>query len=194
MRTMPFRPAPALLVLASALVVTLGGCDVGGGDGRASPTIDVERRAAVNATTAPLLPTDVFALPEFTVERYQMLLGQLRGTPVVVNMWGSWCPPCRDEAPMLADAHREFGDRIQFLGIDIEDDRAGAIAFIREFDWRFPSIVDPGSSSRFRAELGFLGQPNTLFYDASGTLVRTWQGPLTAEALQNGIRRILPEG
>ena len=91
---------------------------------------------------------------------------------------------------MLAEAHREFGDRIQFLGIDIEDDRAGAVTFIREFDWRFPSVVDPAYPSRFQSELGLLGQPNTLFYDASGELVRTWQGPLTSDALREGIARL----
>jgi cytochrome c biogenesis protein CcmG/thiol:disulfide interchange protein DsbE len=147
--------------------------------------------AAGNATVAPLLPTDAYALPEFTLREYERLLGQLRGTPVVVNMWGSWCPPCRGEAPLLADAHAEFGDRVQFLGIDIEDSRTGAVAFMREFGWTFPSIVDPTAPSRFRSGLGFLGQPNTLFYDASGELVLTWQGPITEDVLRDGIRRIL---
>lgn len=187
------RPASVLFV-TSLIAVATAGCATRGAGDAASPTVAGERREAENAAEAPLLPTDVFALPAFTFERYETLLDQLRGTPLVVNMWGSWCPPCRDEAPMLAAAHEEFGEQIQFLGIDIQDDRAGAIAFIREFGWRFPSVVDPAWPSRFRSELGFLGQPNTLFYDASGELVSTWQGPLTEAALRDGIDRILPGG
>lgn len=192
MRAMRSRPA-SVVFLTGIVAFATAGCGTRGA-GEAAPPTAGEQREAVNAAAAPLLPTDVFALPAFTVERYETLLGQLRGTPVIVNMWGSWCPPCRDEAPMLAAAHEEFGDRVQFLGIDIEDDRAGAEAFIREFDWRFPSVVDPALPSRFRSELGFLGQPNTLFYDASGELVSTWQGPLTQAALRKGIDRIAPGG
>jgi thiol-disulfide isomerase/thioredoxin len=186
---------PASRPFASAGVVVLlvvAGCAGPAANDHGTPSTAVERLPARNAAAAPLLPSDVLALPEFTFERYEQLLGQLRGTPVVVNMWGSWCPPCRDEAPMLAKAHERYGDRVQFLGIDIEDDRAGAIAFMREFGWRFPSIVDPESPSSFRSALGFLGQPNTLFYDASGERVSTWQGPLTASALRKGIEAILP--
>lgn len=180
-------------VLASVSFVVLSAC--GTSDSAEAPNAaTTDRLEATNAASAPLLPTDVFELPAFTVDRYQTLLAQLRGTPVLVNMWGAWCPPCRDEAPILAAAHDEFGDRIQFLGIDIEDDRAGAVAFIREFGWRFPSVVDPTFPSRFRSALGFLGQPNTLFYDASGELVTTWRGPLTEAALYEGIGRILPDG
>ena len=148
--------------------------------------------AAANATSAPLLPTHADALPDFTLERYDELLSQLRGTPVVVNMWGSWCPPCTREAPMLARAHAEYGSRIQFLGIDIEDSVTSARAFIRSHAWAFPSVRDPDFPSSFRSGLGFAAQPNTLFYDASGRLVDTWQGELSAAELRAGIRNILP--
>jgi cytochrome c biogenesis protein CcmG, thiol:disulfide interchange protein DsbE len=146
---------------------------------------------AANAARAPLLPTRADALPGFTLARYGELLQQLRGTPVVVNMWGSWCPPCNDEAPMLAAAHARYGDRVQFLGIDIEDSVASARAFIRRVGWTFPSIRDPALPSSLRPGLGFVAQPNTLFYDASGRLVDTWQGPLTTERLRSGIERSL---
>ena len=61
---------------------------------------------AVNATSAPLLPTDRFELPDVTPARFDRLLVELRGTPVVVNVWGSWCGPCREEGPRLAAAAR----------------------------------------------------------------------------------------
>jgi cytochrome c biogenesis protein CcmG, thiol:disulfide interchange protein DsbE len=149
---------------------------------------------AVNAAQAALLPSSADALPDFTLARYDELLRQLRGTPVVVNMWGSWCPPCNDEAPMLAAAHERFGDRVQFIGIDIEDSVASARAFVRRFGWTFPSIRDPDFPSSFRPGLGFAAQPNTLFYDASGRLVDSWQGPITSDRLRSGIERILGRG
>jgi thiol-disulfide isomerase/thioredoxin len=148
--------------------------------------------AAVNATTAPLLPTRADDLPDFTLARFDELLAQLKGTPVVVNMWGSWCPPCKTEAPMLARAHDTYGTRVQFLGIDIEDSVASARGFIHAYGWTFPSIRDPDFPSSMRSGLGFAAQPNTLFYDASGRLVDTWQGELSPSALRSGIDRILP--
>jgi cytochrome c biogenesis protein CcmG/thiol:disulfide interchange protein DsbE len=149
---------------------------------------------AVNAAQAALLPSSADALPDFTLARYHELLRQLRGTPVVANMWGSWCPPCNDEAPMLAAAHARFGDRVQFIGIDIEDSVASARAFVRRYGWTFPSIRDPDFPSSFRPGLGFAAQPNTLFYNASGRLVDSWQGPLTSDRLASGIDRILGSG
>jgi cytochrome c biogenesis protein CcmG, thiol:disulfide interchange protein DsbE len=197
MTPMTLPPARLLFVVAVLAVATLSAACAADGartqpDRTGSATGGGIR--AVNATTAALLPVRADALPDFTLARYDELLGQLRGTPVVVNMWGSWCPPCNDEAPLLRDAHTRFGDRVQFLGIDIEDSVAAARAFMRRFGWSFPSVRDPDFPSSFRPGLGFAAQPNTLFYDASGDLVSTWQGPLTVDRLRDGIDRILGEG
>jgi thiol-disulfide isomerase/thioredoxin len=136
---------------------------------------------AGNATEAELLPTDAYALPEVDLAAYERLLGQLAGTPVVVNVWGSWCGPCRDEAPDLARAHARYGDRVQFLGVDILDARESARAFMREYGWTYPSVFDPPAA--IRDGLGLLGQPATLFYDETGALVDRWVGPIPAEEL-----------
>jgi thiol-disulfide isomerase/thioredoxin len=180
-------PAIALLVLAfGAAACSRGPGSADGGSSSPGGTIRAE-----NATTAPLLPVEADALPDFTVARYRDLLTQLRGTPVVVTMWGSWCPPCKADAPMLARAHDAYGDRVQFLGIDIEDSVESARTFMRTYDWTFPSIRDPVFPSSFRTGLGFVAQPNTLFYDASGRLASTWQGPLTDASLRDGLHAIL---
>jgi thiol-disulfide isomerase/thioredoxin len=135
------------------------------------------------------LPSDPQALPEFTLADYERAIAGLRGTPVLVNVWASWCGPCRDEAPLLAAAHESYGDRVRFLGVDILDQRASARAFMREFGWTYPSVFDP--TGAIRDGLGLLGQPVTLFYDASGELVATWSGPLTQEALDANLEAIL---
>jgi thiol-disulfide isomerase/thioredoxin len=144
---------------------------------------------ADNAARAALLPTDAQALPEFDLAGYERLLEQLDGTPVVVNFWGSWCGPCRTEAPHLATAHERFGDRVQFLGVDILDARESARAFMREFGWTYPSVYDPPGA--IRDGLGLLGQPVTLFYNRNGVLVDRWVGPLPADELTRRLVSLL---
>jgi thiol-disulfide isomerase/thioredoxin len=136
-----------------------------------------------------LLPTDRLALPQYDVEQFRALLTELHGTPVVVNVWGSWCPPCREEAPVLAEVAKEYEGQVQFLGIDILDDRPSARAFILEYDWRYPSIFDPGGA--IRDGLGYVGQPVTLFYDRRGDLAFEWQGTITEDLLRREIRQVL---
>ena len=152
---------------------------------------------ALNATTAPLLPTDRFELPEMSPATFQELLGQLRGTPVVVNIWASWCGPCREEGPHLAEAAREFGDRVQFLGVDIQDERPLAQLFIREFGWPYPSVFDPGGA--IKNSFGFVGQPVTMFLDRDGERVMLrhagfdvdhWGGAIPRETLLRVVERL----
>lgn len=136
-----------------------------------------------------VVPEDPYELPAFDPADYQQALSELRGTPVLVNVWASWCGPCREEAPLLAAAHEEYGDRVQFLGVDILDERTSARAFMREFGWTYPSVFD--ASGAIRDGLGVLGQPATLFYDAGGNLVGRWLGPLSREVLTSGLEEIL---
>jgi len=162
-----------VVVLASALC---GSCH--GGSAR-SPT-----------GSPAALPRDPTSLPTVDYGAYQEIGTGLVGQPVVVNIWSSWCGPCRKEAPTLAAAGREYGDRIQFLGIDILDSKPAAVKFIEEFGLPYPSLFDPTGDVRDR--LGYIGQPETLFYDESGMVALSWPGPLTEDALTNGIDRILP--
>lgn len=180
------RRRPILALAAVVLVATSCADDGGGAAPARSPAVP-----AVNATEAPLLPTDAAALPELDLAGYDALRGQLEGTPILVNFWGSWCPPCRSEAPDLAEAHDRFGDRVQFLGVDILDSRGDARAFMEEFGWTYPSIFDPPGEIRDR--LGLLGQPVTLFYDATGELVDRWSGPIPRRELTMRLERLLSD-
>jgi len=146
---------------------------------------------AVNAAEAPLLPIAVAALPPFDPQTYRQLLGQLRGTPVVVNIWGSWCGPCRAEAPILRGAAAQYGSRVQFLGVDVQEpSQKGGATFIVGAGWTYPSVFDPRGDA-IQTSLGLIGTPDTLFYSASGDLVLTNPGPITKDELVGGIQQLL---
>lgn len=102
---------------------------------------------------------------------------------------GSWCPPCQVEAPDLALVSREFEGRVQFLGVDILDDRGSARDFILAFDWPYPSVFDPDGEIRDR--LGYVGQPITVIYDRRGETAFQWAGTVTADLLRSEIRKAL---
>ncbi|HET9672125.1 MAG TPA: TlpA disulfide reductase family protein [Actinomycetota bacterium] len=178
---MTWRPLAALLTLAIVAI----SC------GPAPPSAPEGPRPSVvagNATTAPLLPRHADALPASDPDRFARLLDQLRGTPVLVNVWGSWCPPCEEEMPRLVAAHAEYGDRVQFVGIDILDSRTEARAFIAEHGIRFPSVFDVDDA--IKPSLGQFGQPVTVFYDREGAFVTSWAGPIPEDRLLRALRRI----
>jgi cytochrome c biogenesis protein CcmG, thiol:disulfide interchange protein DsbE len=141
-----------------------------------------------NATEASLLPTSADALPEMDPAAFDRLMGQLVGTPVVLNFWGEWCPPCREEMPRLVAAHEEWGDRVQFVGVDILDSRGAAHSFIDEFGMTFPSVFDPPDA--IKTSLGLFGQPVTAFYRADGSLEFAWSGPISEDTLRTHLERI----
>jgi cytochrome c biogenesis protein CcmG, thiol:disulfide interchange protein DsbE len=179
MRVMAPRRSLLSLVMVFLVACTHGSPSASPGDGA----------SAVNATTAPVLPTSVAALPTFDVDTYQRLLTQLHGTPVVVNIWASWCGPCKAESPLLQAAHARYGTRVQFLGVAILDSLGGARSFLADHHVRYPSVFDPPGA--IRNSLGLIGQPATVFYDADGNVASTWEGQLSRTALEQGIQAAL---
>lgn len=142
---------------------------------------------AQNATAAPLLPTTVSALPNMNPDGYHQLLGQLKGTPVVVNVWASWCVPCLAEAPLLKAAAAKRPD-VQFVGVDILDSRDGATGYIQTHSVPYPSVFDPTGS--IRTDLGSFGQPVTVFYSADGTMVAKVDGQIGGDTLTADLAKI----
>ena len=138
---------------------------------------------------APKLHEDRLELPEYEPDGFRALLRSLEGTPVVVNVWASWCGPCRVEGPHLASLAREYEGRVQFLGVDILDNREAARDFILELDWPYPSVFDP--QGEIRDSLGFLGQPVTLVVDREGEVVFEWSGAVSEEQLREEIEAVV---
>jgi len=104
-----------------------------------------------------------------------------RGKPVVLVVWGSWCAPCRDEAPDVVGAANELGDDVQFVGINIRDaSTAQAQAFTRKFDVDFPSFYSPSGEAllAFPGVLGLRTIPAFAVLDAEGRVAASIIGKL----------------
>lgn len=113
-------------------------------------------------------------------------LAELHGTPLVLNFWASWCPPCREEAPVLERVWREAGrSGVLFVGLDMEDVRDDARAFLREFRSTYPNIREGAKATSRR--YGATGLPETFFISSRGQIVSHVIGAVTAEQLRAGI-------
>jgi thiol-disulfide isomerase/thioredoxin len=124
-----------------------------------------------------------------TLDGRQVSLSDFRGKVVVVNVWGSWCGPCRAEAPMLAQAARELAKKdVVFLGIDSRDpSQDAAKAFVRRFDVPYPSLYDQQGSTllAFRGTLTPNSVPSTVVVDPQGRVSGSVLGSLTRTTLDD---------
>jgi cytochrome c biogenesis protein CcmG, thiol:disulfide interchange protein DsbE len=116
-------------------------------------------------------------------------LASLRGFPVVVNQWASWCNPCRFEFPFFASAARRHRSEIAFLGIDMRDGKSEAKEFLEELPVPFPSIFDP-DASYISSIGGGRASPTTVFIDSKGEVLNVHPGAYASlDALEGDIER-----
>jgi cytochrome c biogenesis protein CcmG, thiol:disulfide interchange protein DsbE len=115
----------------------------------------------------------------------RLSLAELRGVPVVLNLWASWCTPCRDEAARLEQGWRSLGPRgVLFLGLDIQDVRGDGEGFIRAHGATYPSVREPGRE--IADSYGATGIPETYFIDTRGRVVAHVIGVVSERQLAKG--------
>lgn len=181
-----FRPLLALAALTLAAFFH-GGCGSSDdGAGGAHPDY-AKALAGAPAPLAALYKQGNQLLPG-GIDAYEQRIEQLRGYPIVVNVWASWCGPCREEFPVLQKLSARYGEKIAFLGLNAEDSEDAAATFLREEPVPYPSYSDPDKD--IFDSLGAVGFPDTAFYEPSGELVYLKQGPYREDAeLEADLRR-----
>jgi len=127
-------------------------------------------------------------LPEMTADDFEEKLAAL-DRPAVVNVWASWCIPCRSEAPLLNTAYETYGSEIEFIGVDVQDNQPAAKAFLAEFGLAFEHVFDRNRTIPNR--YAGLGPPITFFFAPGAELVTTHNGIIDERGLALGIDELL---
>ena len=136
------------------------------------------------------------AAPDFTLDRLdqdgEIQLSSLRGKAVVLNVWASWCIPCKDEAPYLEEVWRANRDRdVVVVGLDAKDFRADARRFAKRFALTFPLAYDgPGDVIDGYGVTGF---PETFVIDREGRVVRAFAGAVNGEEERGRLRAAIED-
>jgi thiol-disulfide isomerase/thioredoxin len=180
------------VVLVAGLLLAVTACSSGqqaaqnrqGQSGFVSGSGNVSTFAAADRKPAPELTGQ-------TLDGKTWTLSGQTGKVVVLNVWGSWCPPCRKEAPELVAASKELGSAVQFIGLNTRDlDPAQAKKFVQEFGVPFPSIYDPNGKAllRFRGQISPKAIPTTLVIDKNGKVAGRVIGEVTKQTLLGMVK------
>ena len=146
----------------------------------------------------PPNPKEGFTAPDFTLDLLdggQLSLSELRGHPIVLNFWASWCLPCRSEMPAIESVYQRYKESgLVVIGLNLtsQDSESDARAFVQELGLTFPIALDRDGSVRERYQL--LGLPSTYFIDQSG-IIRSVivGGPMSEATIQSNIEDLVRE-
>jgi peroxiredoxin len=133
-------------------------------------------------------------LPDGTFQRLSgdgtVRFADYRGTPLVINVWAAWCPPCQQEMPDFQRVHEAMGDRVDFIGLDRADSRSDAQQFAAQRGITYDLLFDPDDT--FAPAMGVAVMPTTLLVSADGVVVKTLSGTVSANALTAAIQETFP--
>jgi cytochrome c biogenesis protein CcmG, thiol:disulfide interchange protein DsbE len=120
---------------------------------------------------------------------FKARLAKLRGYPVVINEWASWCEPCQSEFPVFQRVAVKDGRKVAFVGVDNRDHNAAAAEFLKRFPVAYPSYTDPSQAiGRYLGAVGYI--PQTVYLNRAGKQVFDHAGPyLSVASLEKDIRR-----
>ncbi|MBO1414594.1 TlpA family protein disulfide reductase [Streptomyces sp. FH025] len=196
-RPRPRVAAAAATVAAAALVLT--GCSSSGSSSSGEGQVGFVTVKGTNLSKADIGKRgDAPDISGETLDGAQVKLSDYRGKIVVLNVWGSWCGPCRAEAKSLQAVADEYKDKdVQFLGINTRDtDKTNAVRFEQEQGVTFPSIFDPAGTQLLKFPKGSLNPqsiPTTLVVDRDGKLAARAVGGTTQDALESILQPVVAE-
>ena len=191
------RRTTGLAIVAAVAALALTACGAGGTSGGSADTKFVQGKGGVDTVAKG----DRKAAPELsgkTLQGKPLDVADYKGKIVVLNVWGSWCSPCRAEAPNLAKvAKATKADGVQFVGINTRDpDRAPAVRFEKDFGVGYPSLYDPIGKLMLRFPKGSLNPqaiPSTIVLDREGRIAARALTPLSEERLRTMLDPLIAE-
>jgi cytochrome c biogenesis protein CcmG, thiol:disulfide interchange protein DsbE len=139
---------------------------------------------------SPLLgkPAPTFALRQVGTEN-TIDVAQLKGRPVVINFWATWCGPCWEEHPVLVANARALQPKVQFLGVVFQDKEDKILNFLDQRGSSYPTVVDDAGKTAIAYGVG--GVPETFFLDANGVVVAKHTGPMTSADIEANLRLVV---
>lgn len=169
------------LLLALMMILSLSACSGKGEE--------------ANETTETGAAEEYDPAPDFTIynkEGKAVKLSDMKGTPVVLNFWASWCPPCKAEMPEFDEIAKEYAGKVEFMMVNLTDGQRETVeiaqAFIDSMGYTFPVYFDKDSDAAYK--YGIQSIPTTIFIDANGNLVAGATGAIDGETLRYGISMI----
>ncbi len=174
------QPALVRWIILIGVVVVLGG------------VWTIANRVPGNASSAGELapaPIKGHPAPNFTLtttDGQTVSLTDFKGKPVLLNFWATWCPPCRAETPDLQATHREIGDKLTIIGVNMTSQDGGDVtAFMREFGVTYPVVLDSnGDAAR---AYNILGLPTSVFIDRNGIISEVFTGAVNKAYVESKV-------
>ncbi len=185
-----------LAAVAVAAVLAVTGCD-GGAIGADTPASSGQSFVSHSYESTFYQPGHRLIAPTVsgtTVTGQHLSLAAYRGDTIVLNFWGSWCAPCRAEAPALGQLARQLHSRgVRFVGVDIRDEPDSALAFMQQFNVDYPSISDPSDeiALEFRTTVPPADIPTTLVIDRDGRIADRIFGASSYSELLSVIDQVI---
>ena len=131
-----------------------------------------------------------YRAPDFTLsdfEGHDVSLRSFRGTPVLLNFWGTWCAPCRAEMPALQSFHERYGDRVAIVGINWDHEISEARDFLDRLGITYTNLID--RQGKLFVQYGLTALPTSFWIDERGVIMGYWNGAMDEEDMLQGFQK-----
>lgn len=177
------------LILIVSLVIIFAG--VVWVTNRSVPSTDGQKSSEKKISVAPLVG---YQAPAFSLKSFPdskpISLADYQGKPIFINFWASWCPPCQAESPDIAKAYAKYGDKVQFIGVDLtaQDTLPDVTAFLEKYGIKFPIALDTKGTVANQYQV--MAIPTSFFVNRQGIIVDRIVGAITPQILEADLEKI----